>query len=92
MPGLYRPPVATPVRPTAPSWSSDKESERPWRNTCNPAFNGVRREADLANAGGNGRMVRALASRHELDGDPRWEAAGCRIVIPDMLDMISYFG
>jgi len=47
---------------------------RPWRSTYSPAFDGVRRDEDLANMAGNGRMLRALVTWYELTQDPLIEA------------------
>jgi len=46
---------------------------RPWRNSYNPAFDGERKDEDLCNVGGTGRMLRALLAWQELDpGNPQW--------------------
>jgi hypothetical protein len=49
-------------------------ADRPWANSYNPSFDGQRKAEDLANVGGNGRMLRALVTCHELDPQPHWEA------------------
>jgi hypothetical protein len=49
-------------------------ADRPWATSYNPTFDGQRKPEDLANVGGNGRMLRALATCHELDPQPHWEA------------------
>jgi len=47
---------------------------RPWRNSYNPAFDGERKDEDLSNVTGVGRMLRALLAWRELDAaNPRWE-------------------
>jgi len=48
--------------------------DRPWATSYNPAFDGERKSEDLANVGGNGRMLRALVTCYELDPQPHWEA------------------
>jgi hypothetical protein len=46
---------------------------RPWRNSYNPAFDGERKDENLSNVGGTGRMMRALLAWRELDGGaPQW--------------------
>jgi len=49
-------------------------ADRPWATSYNPAFDGQRKTEDLANVGGNGRMLRALVTCYELDPQPHWEA------------------
>jgi hypothetical protein len=49
-------------------------ADRPWATSYNPTFDGQRKPQDLANVGGNGRMLRALVACHELDPQPHWEA------------------
>jgi hypothetical protein len=49
-------------------------ADRPWATSYNPAFDGQRKAEDLANVGGNGRMLRALVTCYELDRQPRWES------------------
>ena len=49
-------------------------ADRPWATSYNPAFDGDRKPEDVANVGGNGRMLRALVTCHELDPQPHWEA------------------
>ena len=51
------------------------DSARPWATSYHPAFDGERGEEDLANVGGNGRMLRALVACFELDPRPEWEEA-----------------
>ncbi|NLX07266.1 MAG: hypothetical protein GXY33_19175 [Phycisphaerae bacterium] len=45
------------------------EPSRPWYNSYNPDFDGVRKNEDLAMPGAAGRMVRTLATWRELDGN-----------------------
>jgi len=49
-------------------------AERPWATSYNPAFDGQRKAEDLANVGGNGRMLRALVTCYEVDPQPHWES------------------
>ena len=49
-------------------------ADRPWATSYNPAFDGQRQADDLANVGGNGRMLRALVTCYELDPQPHWLA------------------
>jgi len=44
------------------------EPSRPWYNSYNPDFDGVRKNEDLAMPGAAGRMIRALVTWRELDG------------------------
>lgn len=50
------------------------DSGRPWATSYNPAFDGERRQEDLANPGAGGRTLRALVTCYELDPRPKWEA------------------
>jgi len=47
---------------------------RPWRDSYNPAFDGNRKDEDVANVGGNGRMLRTLVTWYELVPDEILEA------------------
>jgi hypothetical protein len=49
-------------------------ADRPWATSYNPAFDGQRKTEDLANVGGNGRMLRALVTCYELNPQPHWES------------------
>jgi len=49
------------------------DPRRPWCTSYNVAFDGERRNEDLANVAGNGRMLRALVTWRELSGDPAWD-------------------
>jgi len=55
------------------------DPRRPWRCSYNPAFDRAQKDEDLANPGGNGRMLRALVTWREVDGDPGWitSSANC---------------
>ena len=46
----------------------------PWRLPYSPAFDGSLKDEDVANLGGNGRMLRALLAWYELDPKPGWVA------------------
>ena len=69
---------------------------RPWANSYNPAFDGERKAEDLANVGGNGRMLRALVTVFELDPKPWVEkrirelAGGLRRIAVDR-DKCSFY-
>ncbi len=49
------------------------DPRKPWARTYNPQFDGDTHEEDVANPGGNGRMLRALVTWREVTGSDRWD-------------------
>lgn len=46
---------------------------RPWRSSYNPEYDGIKKDEDVASLTGVGRMLRALLTCREVDGDPIWD-------------------